>query len=477
MGSWGTIYGITRSALEYQARQLARLQAMTASGSRILHPSDSPTEASSILGLHTESALLQSYMRNIGAASDSLGVASTAMQNISSSLARVRELVTQASSGTYLAKDRVPIANEVNSLLEQIWAGANTSHLGQYLFAGNGGGQAPYEATYENGQIVKVEYTGGDRDMPVPVAPGVEQSGVLVGDTIFRNNRRQAPAFMGDTGAKAGAGTATVRGDVWLTARHLTTTYLGASGIAPGTSSAGGDTILGASHTLAIDAVNKTLRLDDGSVVSFAGHEADTDFKLTNAHGDAVYVDLGGLDGAFQGTVAIRTTGTLSIDDGQSTVPLDETDDNLAVTDQATGRVLYVNCTGLARTGVEAVRNPGTYDLFGALISLRDALLNTDNLSTPDIVERLSLGASALEEASAGVTQALTTAGARLQALESLRGNLDDLKAYADQQAGNLASADVVQVAAELARYQTLYGMTLASASRLLSMSLLDYLD
>jgi flagellar hook-associated protein 3 FlgL len=477
MGGWASIYSTTQAALENQTAQLSRLQEMAASGSRIIRASDSPTDAGTVLALRSQSASLQAYMQNIASTSDTLQVATTAMQSISTDLSRVRELVTQAASGTYTAEDRVPIAGEINSLLEEILSTANTDHLGQYVFAGDQANAPAYTAQYKNGSITSVQYVGGDHDMPVPVAAGVQQSGVLVGSDIFANHSRATPVFGGSTGAKAGAGTSTVVGDAWLTAQHAATTYSGASGIVPGSSSPGHDTVLGNGHTLTIDAVAKTIQLDDAAAVSFDGQEGQTDFKVAGANGAAVFVNLSGLAAGFQGTVAMQATGTLSIDDGQSSVPIDFSGADNAVTDSATGRVLYVDGSGISQTGVEPVQNPGTYDLFNSLIAVRDAILNGDNLSTADMLKHLNLAGSALQEASGSLTQALTTSGARIQAMSSLKTNLDDFKTYADQQSDSLSTADIAQLSLELARYQTLYSMTLASSSKLLSLSLLDYLS
>jgi len=307
----------------------------------------------------------------------------------------------------------------------------------------------------------------------VPVAPGVEYAGTLVGDEIFRNDERQAPQFFGATGAAAGVGTSSVRGDVWLTVSHESTTYLGASGVAPGTSSAAGDTILGNNHTLTIDAPGKTLRLDGGPAVTFSGGETD----LVVAHGDdVVHVDVTALVGAFVGTVNIQTTGSLSIDDGASQTAADFANANLAVTDSVTGRVLYVNCTGIERSGLEPVRTPGTYDLFGALVTVRDLMLNTRNMPENEQLALLNEILGSVNEMAQGFTVTTTSIAARSGVLATLSGNLDNIQRHADDQAALLENADIVQVATELAHQQTLYEITLASAAKLLGLSLFDYI-
>jgi len=473
MSGWGTIFNTTQAMLRHHTERLAQLQETIASGARLRRASDGPTDTFRLLGLRTESHSLQTYGDNLARVSDSLDISSSVLSKMSEALTRVRELMTQGASGTYSVANRKPIADEINSLLEQLVSLANTKHCGRHLFGGSRTGSAPYTTESENGHIVRVTYAGSRQTVMVPVAPGVEYAGALVGDEIFRGDERQAPQFFGATGAAGGVGTSSVRGDVWLTVSHESTTYLGASGVAPGTSSAAGDTILGNNHTLTIDAPGKTLRLDGGPAVTFSGGETD----LVVAHGDdVVHVDVTALVGAFVGTVNIQTTGSLSIDDGASQTAADFADANLAVTDSVTGRVLYVNCTGIERSGLEPVRTPGTYDLFGALVTARDVMLNTRDMPENEQLALLNEVLGSVNEMAQAFTVTTASVAARSGILATLGGNLDDIQRHADDQAALLEDADIVQVATELAHQQTLYEITLASAAKLLSLSLFDYI-
>jgi len=474
MSGWGSIYETTRLALREHAAELADLQQAASSGVRLHRASDAPAEAFRLLGLRAESDGLATYRENVGRITDSLNVASTVLSQMSDVMARARELVTQGTSGTYSAANRRPVAQEFEGLLEQLLSLANTRHGGRYLFGGSSTRAAPYEAEYDGDRIVGVRYVGNRDTVEAPVAAGVDQATVLVGDAIFRGHERQAPEFYGDTGAAAGAATSTVRGSAWLTLTHGTTTYLGASGIAAGDSSADGDTILGDGHSLAIDAPNQTLRLDDGAAVAFTPGE--TDVCVTNADGDRVYVSTSGLDPTFQGTVGIRATGEASLDDGATTTAIDFADANLAVADSATGHTLYVDCTGIKRTGLEAVRVPGTADAFSAMITIRDLLLNTRDFPEKVQLDRLGEMAALVNEAAGHLTLASTSIGSSLGRLDSLDAGLEARQQQTGDQAAALENADIVQVATDLARRQTLYEMTLASASKLLRLSLFDYI-
>lgn len=474
MGGFGTIYHTTQSGLQEQAREMARLQEIVSSGVRVRRASDTPVDAFRILGMRSEGETLDGYLKNLGGVSDSLTIATGVLEQMSDILGRVRELLAQAASGTYSVENRAPIAGEVDSLLSQLVLLANTRHQGQYLFGGSRSDVAPYEIQQEDGRISRVTYVGGEREVAVPVGRGVTYSGVLVGEDFFREDDREGPAFLGATGAAPGAGTATVRGDAWLTVTHTGTTYLGASGVAPGDSYLDGDTILGNGHTLTIDAPAGTLQLDGGPVVSFAGGE--TDLRLENESGDAVYVDVTALDPLFVGTVGIQAAGELSLDDGATGVPIDFSDTNLAVTDSATGRRLYVNATGIGRTGLEPVRVPGTYDVFNALITVRDVMRNQRDLSEQEQMDLLNESVAVVDGIQHLVSRATAASGARIGALETLEESLENQKAYAEDEAAELENADIVAVSTDLVRRETLYQAVLMSASRLLRLTLINYL-
>jgi flagellar hook-associated protein 3 len=469
------MFETARLAINEHTVELGRLQQTVSSGLRLHRASDAPAEAFRLLGLRHEEGGLATYRENIGRVNDTFSVASTVLSQISEIMARARELVTQAGSGTYSTEDRRPVAQEIDGLLEQAVSLANTRHGGRYLFGGSQVRTPPYEMAVEGGSIAGVRYVGDRDGVTAPVAPGVDQATVLIGEQVFGSSERQMPVFYGDTGAAPGAGTSTVRSDAWLTVTHATTTYLGASGIAAGTSSAAGDTVLGNGHTLTIDAPNQTLSLDGGAEVAYT--PGDADVCVTNDEGDRVYVDTSGLNPAFQGTVGVQATGDLSIDDGTTTTAIDFADANLAVTDPATGETLYVDGTGIERTGLEAVRVPGTADLFSALIAVRDILFNTRNLPENEQLERLGDMVGLVNEVSGRLTMASTSIGSSIGRLASLDEGLEARQQEAEDQAAALENADIVQAATDLARRQTLYEMTLAASAKLLRLSLFNYVN
>jgi flagellar basal body-associated protein FliL len=60
-------------------------------------------------------------------------------------------------------------------------------------------------------------------------------------------------------------------------------------------------------HALHVDAVRRTIRLDEGPAASFRGDERD--LRVTGADGEFVHVNVAGLDPAFVGEVPVGAAG------------------------------------------------------------------------------------------------------------------------------------------------------------------------
>lgn len=473
MSGWGSMYLNTVSAMRNQSTTLAGLQEQISTGMRVGRASDDPASALKIMSLRYKSASLDTYLNNLDQTSQTLSTSMNALQQVSTSLIRVRELYTQASSGIYSDANRASMAAEVDTLLEQAISLANTSNLGQYSFSGQATTTPPYVAQRVDGEITAVQYAGSPEQMNVPVAPGTNIASQMVGDEIFRVSDPASPQILGSTGAIAGMLPSTVRGDLWLTVQDGgTTTYDPASGLAAGASSAGQDTIVGA-HTITVNAGDSTIRLDDGELITFTGAEAD--LELTNASGQSVHVNMTGWAGA-DGQWQVSRSVKLSLDDGATTTTVTDFSAEAAVIDSQTGGVLMVDPSAISATGLDSVTVPGSYDLFGTLIHLRDVLRNTKGQDSSRQQEVLSQVGTALSTVTDNLTERLAAVGSRLQALDTMTTNVQTIRDNADDQAALLQDADVVDVATKLARSQNLYEMTLATASKLLSLSLLDFI-
>jgi len=218
-----------------------------------------------------------------------------------------------------------------------------------------------------------------------------------------------------------------------------------------------------------------------------AYHVGDTIFR-SDDRGAPVFL---GQTGAAAGTgtsnvrgdvwLTVEHDGTnyrISIDDGASFVTvLAGGQSNQAVTDSRTGRVLYVDTTGIHSTGVELVRVPGTYDVFGTLISLRDMLLNERGLSREELLNCVSECVDAVEEGRNLLVQAQVSTGSKVGFLDTLKNNLESMQFCTTDETTRLQEADIAQIAIDLSRREVLYQMSLSVAGKLMSTSLLDFIE
>jgi flagellar hook-associated protein 3 FlgL len=168
----------------------------------------------------------------------------------------------------------------------------------------------------------------------------------------------------------------------------------------------------------------------------------------------------------------------LSIDDGITVIDVGDVSDpsNVAVTNSA-GQVLYVDATNISSTGVELVSVPGTHDIFNTLMNIRDMLENESGLSGAQLKDLQNNSLRALDEINELLVQAEVAVGSKIGFLGNLQDSLKKLKYDAEDEATLIQEADIAQIAIDLSRREVLYQMSLSIAGKLMSVSLLDFLD
>jgi hypothetical protein len=147
------------------------------------------------------------------------------------------------------------------------------------------------------------------------------------------------------------------------------------------------------------------------------------------------------------------------------------------LSDYVTGQILYVDTTEINSTGVELVRVPGTYDIFSTLITIRDTLENQNGLSEAQLQECLNSSLSSLEEVNSLLLQTQVSVGSKLGFLGNLKDSLNNLKYNAEDETTRLQEADIAQIAIDLSQRELLYQMSLSVAAKIMSMSLLDFIQ
>ena len=467
-----------------QTAQLAQLQAEASTGNQLLEPSDGPAQTVALLAAQGQNAQLGSYLSNIQSATSTLNAGVTAMQQADNIITQAQQIALQGSQSGNSQQALDTLADQVNQLLNQLLATANTQNGNQYLFSGADPQTQPFvvSSTNSQGQPETITYQGSSIPSDVIVGPNQTVQTLYPGSQVFQSIQPGQPAvFQGSTGAAPGQGTDSATGQGILEVQHTSTTYAAGSGVAAGTSSPAGDTILGppGAHTLTVvdtsgNGSAGTVSLDGGPAVAFTS--SDTNLQVTGPGGEVVYVDTSHITAGFNGTVAITTTGTLSVDGGKTTVPITYTS-NQEVTNGTTGAVTNVDSTGISSTGNEQVEYPGTYDAFQALIALRDDLLNT---TAKNASQQIAAIGSTIPELARIGNSVLTNVGQQSASLQYLQGQQTSFQALqlsAQQLTTNLQSADIPTVIVQLQEQQNQLQLTLASTAQILQQTnLLDFL-
>lgn len=137
--------------LNRQSSAYLKTQNQLATGRRILSPSDDPVAAARALDVSQTKSMNAQFMKNQGAASDSLKTAENALASVGDLLQNVRENVLKANSSTLDDKQRGMIATELRQQFSQLMGLANAKdQTGEYLFGGFGlqaGASAPFAGT------------------------------------------------------------------------------------------------------------------------------------------------------------------------------------------------------------------------------------------------------------------------------------------------------------------------------------------
>ncbi|XOZ34384.1 flagellar hook-associated protein FlgL [Halomonadaceae bacterium KBTZ08] len=150
--------------------QQARTQEQVATGKEILRPSDDPVASTRIVQLKDDLARSEQYQDTLDMTQTRLEREDGTLSSYTDALARTRELMVQAGSGSLSESDRGSIAQELKQVKEQMVSLANTQGpQGEFLFAGFQGGEKPFTEDVSG----NIEYRGDSGERSVQIDDGV----------------------------------------------------------------------------------------------------------------------------------------------------------------------------------------------------------------------------------------------------------------------------------------------------------------
>lgn len=116
--------------------KMSKLQEQIQTGKKITRPSDDPVIAVRGMAYRKDLIKIEQYQRNTNEVNSWLDTSDEALDQLGTSLIRVKELIVQAANATNTADDRAKTLEEIKQIRLHIQDLANTKVSGDYIFSG-----------------------------------------------------------------------------------------------------------------------------------------------------------------------------------------------------------------------------------------------------------------------------------------------------------------------------------------------------
>jgi len=158
-----TIYAQQAATIDDQQAMYAQLGTQLSSGKSLQAPSDDPTQIAQDLALHNTIGFATQQSTNATNANAELTNTDSALSTVTSIMQSARQLAVEGASDTLTATQRTSLGGQVDQLLQQAIAAANTEYNGTYIFAGSSSsGTPPVQAVGSPAQ--SVTFTGNEQE-------------------------------------------------------------------------------------------------------------------------------------------------------------------------------------------------------------------------------------------------------------------------------------------------------------------------
>ena len=176
--------------LNKNLQNLQKAQEQLTSGKRVSRPSDDPLLVGKILSMKDSIQQNEQYNSNISAAKGWVQTQDTALNDITKTMNRIRDLIVYAANGSLAPGDRNAIKDEVEMKVGELKEVLNTNFDGRYIFAG----QATNKPPFEDG----LSYSGSKDNITREIASGVTVELVTDGEEIVGTGDDSLGKFLED---------------------------------------------------------------------------------------------------------------------------------------------------------------------------------------------------------------------------------------------------------------------------------------
>jgi flagellar hook-associated protein 3 FlgL len=132
-----------------------------ASGSRVNQLSDDPVAAGENVQLSAEISGDDTFSQTASPPQSMLQVTDSVLSTVVSQLTSASSLAIEANNGTLDSSDLQSISNQLSGIRDEVLSLANTTYLGQYVFAGSQGNKQPFTLDTTTSPAT-VTYNGDD---------------------------------------------------------------------------------------------------------------------------------------------------------------------------------------------------------------------------------------------------------------------------------------------------------------------------
>lgn len=140
------------------------LQNQMSTGRRIMKPSDDPIGTIKDLSYRSRLSEIEQYQKNIGEGNNWLASVDVALGDMTNMISQAKEVAVSLANDTYDATARDSVANEVESLFQQILQSGNLQQDARYLFSGHLTRTQPFVASSKG-----VVYHGDQGDINLEI--------------------------------------------------------------------------------------------------------------------------------------------------------------------------------------------------------------------------------------------------------------------------------------------------------------------
>ncbi|HMO13171.1 MAG TPA: hypothetical protein PKD64_01855 [Pirellulaceae bacterium] len=460
---------------------VAAYQKQIASGMRLHRPSEEPVSFRQASSLTAQMEQLDADYFIIRDSESKLNQ-SVSILTEAADLLSTAKVLTQQGIQSLSQSERDALAIEVENILAGMKRIAQTQAAGAFIFGGARTNANPFTFGERSvaGGTLPVTYNGSEVTSRAFVGATLTVDTYYPGHNIFGRFERKDAQIFGSTGAKIGQGTANIIGRATLQVRHTETIFAPGSGIAAGTSSPGNDSIIGPSGVHFVEIIDTvgdgsagTISLNGGP--EFAFSNADTNLEIRDRSGNRIFVNTTNITAGFFGTVNIQANGTLSVDNGLSSLAIDFSSSQTVV-DSTTNRFVHIDSTSIKAVGDDYLEFPGTSNAFQILDEIVQDLRGARNLSNADFAHSLDRRLSELDIVANNILDTVGRQSATLYSLRQLDSRVADFRTDAEERLSIIQSTNIADAIMRLTNDQNLLQYTYAITAQIASVQLLNFL-